>query len=53
MREAVITTVARTAVGRAKKGSLKDTQPVDFAAPVLDALIERTPGAPCPRRSRE
>lgn len=44
MREAVITTVARTAVGRAKRGSLKDTQPVDFAAPVLNALIERTPG---------
>ena len=44
MREAVITTVARTAIGRAKKGSLKDTQPIDFAAPVLRALIERTPG---------
>ncbi len=44
MREAVITTVARTAIGRANKGSLKDTQPIDFAAPVLNALIERTPG---------
>ncbi len=44
MRDAVITTVARTAIGKARKGSLKDTQPVDFTAPVLKALIERTPG---------
>ncbi len=44
MRNAVIVSVARTPIGRAKKGSLKDTQPVEFAAPVLKALVERTPG---------
>src|SRR5512135_3301737 len=44
MRNAVIVSVARTPIGRAKKGSLKDTQPVEFAAPVLKALMERTPG---------
>jgi len=27
MREAVIVSVARTAIGRAKKGTLKDTRP--------------------------
>jgi acetyl-CoA acyltransferase len=44
MRNAVIVSVARTPIGRAKKGSLKDTQPVEFSAPVLKALVERTPG---------
>ncbi len=44
MREAVIVSVARAPIGRAKKGSLKDTRPEEFAAPVLKALIERTPG---------
>ncbi len=44
MREAVIVSVARTPIGRAKKGSLRDTRPEEFAAEVLKALIERTPG---------
>ena len=44
MRNAVIVSVARTPIGRAKKGSLKDTQPPEFAAPVLKTLMERTPG---------
>jgi len=44
MRNAVIVSVARSPIGRAKKGSLKDTQPVEFSAPVLKALMERTPG---------
>ncbi len=44
MREAVIVSCARTPIGRAKKGSLKDTRPEEFAAPVLQALIQRTPG---------
>ncbi|NOZ94767.1 MAG: thiolase family protein [Acidobacteria bacterium] len=44
MREAVIVSVARTPVGKAKKGSLRDTRPEEFAAEVLKALIERTPG---------
>ncbi len=44
MRNAVIVSMARTPIGRAKKGSLKDTRPEEFAAPVLKALLERTPG---------
>lgn len=44
MNEAVITTVARSAIGKAFKGSLRDTRPEEFAAPVLSALVERTPG---------
>ena len=44
MREAVIVSVARTAVGRAKKGSLKDTRPEYFTSEMLKALVDRTPG---------
>ena len=44
MREAVIVSYARTPIGRAKKGSLKDTRPEEFAAPVLKELVKRTPG---------
>ena len=44
MREAVIVSYARTPIGRAKKGSLKDTRPEEFAAEVLKALVQRTPG---------
>ncbi len=44
MREAVIVSYARTPVGKANKGSLKDTQPVEFGAAVLKAVVERTPG---------
>ena len=44
MREAVIVSVARTPIGRAKKGSLRDTRPEYFASEMLKALMERTPG---------
>ncbi len=44
MREAVIVSYARTPVGKAKKGSLKDTRPEQFSAAVLKDLIRRTPG---------
>jgi acetyl-CoA acyltransferase len=44
MHEAVIVSVARTAIGRAKKGSLKDTRPEYFASKMLEELMERTPG---------
>ena len=44
MREAVIVSRARTAVGRAKKGSLRDTRPEYFASKMLEGLVERTPG---------
>jgi len=44
MREAVIVSAARTPVGRAKKGSLKDTRPEAFASAMLAGLLARTPG---------
>jgi len=44
MREAVIVSVARTPIGRAKKGSLKDTRPEYFTSKMLEALVARTPG---------
>jgi len=44
MREAVIVSRARTAIGRAKKGSLRDTRPEYFASKMIEALVERTPG---------
>jgi len=44
MREPVIVSYARTPIGRAKKGSLKDTRPEQYAAEVLKALVARTPG---------
>ncbi len=44
MREAVIVSVARTPIGRAKKGSLKDTRPEYFTSRMLEALVDRTPG---------
>ena len=44
MREAVIVSRARTAIGRAKKGSLRDTRPEYFASEMIKGLVERTPG---------
>ncbi|WP_059045020.1 acetyl-CoA C-acyltransferase [Paenibacillus rubinfantis] len=44
MKEAVIVSTARTAVGRAKKGSLTQTRADDLGKIVLDAVVERTPG---------
>jgi acetyl-CoA acyltransferase len=44
MREAVIVSAARTAIGRAKKGSLRDTRPEYFASEMIKALVDRTPG---------
>jgi acetyl-CoA acyltransferase len=44
MREAVIVSVARTPIGRAKKGSLKDTRPEYFTSKMLEELVARTPG---------
>jgi acetyl-CoA acyltransferase len=43
MREAVIVAGARTAVGKAKKGSLKDVHPVDMGAAVVQDLLRRVP----------
>lgn len=44
MREAVIVAGVRTAVGKAPKGTLKDTRPDDLGASVIKELLARTPG---------
>ncbi|HYP28642.1 MAG TPA: acetyl-CoA C-acyltransferase [Blastocatellia bacterium] len=44
MKDAVIVKALRTAVGKAPRGSLKDTRPDDMAAAVIRAAIEGTPG---------
>lgn len=44
MREAVIVSIARTAIGKAKKGSLAQTRAEDMGKAVLEAAIARAPG---------
>ncbi|MCX6614988.1 MAG: acetyl-CoA C-acyltransferase, partial [Acidobacteria bacterium] len=44
MKEAVIVAVARTAVGKAFRGTLRTTRPDDMAAAVIAELLKRTPG---------
>jgi acetyl-CoA acyltransferase len=44
MKEAVIVSAARTAVGKAPRGTLKDTRPDDMAATAIKAALERAPG---------
>jgi acetyl-CoA acyltransferase len=44
MKEAVIVTSLRTAVGKAPRGKLKDTRPDDMAGTVIKAAVERTSG---------
>ena len=43
MREAVIVNALRTAIGKAPRGTLKDTRPDDLAAAVVKELLARTP----------
>ncbi|CAG7657875.1 acetyl-CoA C-acyltransferase [Paenibacillus allorhizosphaerae] len=43
-REAVIVSVARTAVGKAKKGGLAGTRAEDLGRAVLQAAVDRAPG---------
>lgn len=43
MREVVIVAANRTAVGKAKKGTLKDFRPDDMAAMVIADLLKRVP----------
>ncbi len=43
MREAVIVAGARTAIGKAPKGALRDTRPDDLGALVLQDLFRRVP----------
>ncbi len=44
MREAVIVTSLRTAIGKAPRGTLRYTRPDDMAATVLSEALRRTPG---------
>jgi len=44
MKEAVIVTALRTAVGKAPKGTLRYTRPDDMAAAVLQESVKQTPG---------
>ncbi|OXM16191.1 acetyl-CoA C-acetyltransferase [Paenibacillus herberti] len=44
MREAVIVSMARTAIGRGKKGSLRQTRADDLGRVVLDEVVKRAPG---------
>ncbi len=46
MRNAVIVAAARTAVGKAPKGTLRAVRPDDMAAAVVQALVERSGIAP-------
>ena len=43
MREAVIVSSVRTAVGRAPRGALRHARPDDMAAAVVAAVLQRTP----------
>ncbi|MGH9352321.1 MAG: beta-ketoacyl synthase N-terminal-like domain-containing protein, partial [Terriglobia bacterium] len=43
MREAWIVSIARTAVGKAPRGTLRNTRPDDLAAAVMQELLRRTP----------
>ncbi|MEM1202887.1 MAG: acetyl-CoA C-acyltransferase [Acidobacteriota bacterium] len=44
MREAVIVSAARTAVGKANKGTLADVRPEDMGAAVVREAVARAPG---------
>jgi acetyl-CoA acyltransferase len=44
MREAVVVSAVRTAVGKAPRGILKDTRPDDVAAIILKEAVSRAPG---------
>ena len=44
MREAVIVSAVRTAVGKAPRGTLKDTRPDELAAAAIIEAVRRVPG---------
>ncbi len=44
MREAVVVSAVRTAVGKAPRGILKDTRPDDVAAMIMKEAVARVPG---------
>ena len=43
IREAVIVAYGRSAIGRAKRGTLKDTRPEDFGGQVLKGVLAKVP----------
>ncbi|MBI5524812.1 MAG: thiolase family protein [Deltaproteobacteria bacterium] len=43
MRDAVIVQAVRTAIGRAGRGTLKDTRPDEFGAECMQEVMKRTP----------
>lgn len=44
MKDAVVVSIARTAVGKAPKGTLRATRPDDMAAAVFQDILKRVPG---------
>lgn len=44
MKSAVIASIARTAVGKAPRGTLRNTRPDDLAASVIKEIVARLPG---------
>jgi acetyl-CoA acyltransferase len=44
MKETVIVSIARTAVGKAPRGTLRNTRPDDMAGAVIQEVIRRVPG---------
>ncbi|MEJ2008376.1 MAG: acetyl-CoA C-acyltransferase [Acidobacteriota bacterium] len=44
MKEAVIVSICRTAVGKAPRGTLRNTRPDDMAAAVISEALRRVPG---------
>jgi len=44
MKDAVIVAIARTAVGKAPRGTLRNTRPDDMAARVIQEVSQRVPG---------
>ena len=44
MKEAVIVSIARTAIGKAPRGTLRSTRPDDMAAAVFQEILKRVPG---------
>ncbi|MGZ3524790.1 MAG: acetyl-CoA C-acyltransferase, partial [Thermodesulfobacteriota bacterium] len=44
MKEAVVVSAVRTAVGKAPRGILKDTRPDDIGALIIKEAVARVPG---------
>jgi acetyl-CoA acyltransferase len=48
MKEAFIVSIARTAVGKAPRGTLRNTRPDDMAAAAISEALRRVPGLEAP-----